>query len=408
MSDMKTILKKWSGRLLLALAIAGVFASCNKELPEATPIVQPTPTGNSILETINNDATYSILKAAIARASLFNSTTGNLTTILGDKTNVFTFFALDDAAFQASGIPSAAAIATLRTGFLDTLIKYHLVGGQTFASGAIPTTFPFNLYLQSMLLLQAPSAALPPGYRMPIFPGKGNGAMYVNNIPVKQADITVANGIIHKPALIVAPPSQLLWDRINVDADMTYLKAAIIRADSGVVAPNRLQDALANAAANLTVFAPTNASFQTLLTGQITLALIAMGVDPATAATQAALLASTPAVFTTPSLYPVLTPTVVKGIIVYHLLGVRAFTVNMPVVAAAVPTLLNTAIPSHPGVTLKATFTGPSVTAATVKGAANPTASNILINPTPAPNGTSDQHYINGVLHKIDQVLRPQ
>ena len=35
-------------------------------------------------------------------------------------------------------------------------------------------------------------------------------------------------------------------------------------------------------------------------------------------------------------------------------------------------------------------------------------ASNIAINPTPAPGGTSDQHYLNGVIHKIDQVLRPQ
>jgi len=60
---------------------------------------------------------------------------------------------------------------------------------------------------------------------------------------------------------------------------------------------------------------------------------------------------------------------------------------------------------------LKVTFTGPTtITSATVKGvgAANTTASNIAINPTPDPNGTSDQHFINGTLHKIDQVLFPQ
>jgi uncharacterized surface protein with fasciclin (FAS1) repeats len=68
---------------------------------------------------------------------------------------------------------------------------------------------------------------------------------------------------------------------------------------------------------------------------------------------------------------------------------------------------LNNAVNAHPGVALQATLgmTG-MATSASVKGVVNATASNIQINP--AANGTSDQHYINGVLHVIDQVLRPQ
>jgi uncharacterized surface protein with fasciclin (FAS1) repeats len=94
----------------------------------------------------------------------------------------------------------------------------------------------------------------------------------------------------------------------------------------------------------------------------------------------------------------------VKGIAVYHILGTRAFTVNFPTTGSKVPTLLNLAVAAHPGVTLQASFTGPVVTAATVKGAANATASMLLINPLT----TSDQNATNGVLHKIDQVLLPQ
>ncbi|HSN60675.1 MAG TPA: hypothetical protein VLR49_07060, partial [Ferruginibacter sp.] len=71
-----------------------------------------------------------------------------------------------------------------------------------------------------------------------------------------------------------------------------------------------------------------------------------------------------------------------------------------------IPTFLNSGITTHPGVTIIATFTGPVVSAATVKGVANATASNLILNPL--PSGSSDQHYINGVMHKIDQVLRPQ
>jgi len=234
------------------------------------------------------------------------------------------------------------------------------------------------------------------------------------------------------------PPSQVLWQRIAADPGLTYLLAAIQRADDGDPAKT-LESALKNPAANLTVFAPTNLAFQQLLTGQITVALIpivtqqliplitqqliaggatqaeadaaapglAAAQAPAIAQAQAASLASTPGVFSNPALASVLTPQTVKGLVVYHILGNRAFSVNLPTTAANYPTLLNGAIASHPGVGLQATFGVTGVVAATVKGAANPAPSNILINPTPAPGGTSDQHYINGVIHKIDQVLRP-
>jgi len=121
----------------------------------------------------------------------------------------------------------------------------------------------------------------------------------------------------------------------------------------------------------------------------------------------AAALAATPAVFTNPALYTALTPTLVKGIVVYHIMGTRAFTVNMPSTGTKYPTLLNSAVPTHPGVTLQATLAGPFTVAASVKGAVNASASNILLDPTPG-TGKSDQNALNGVIHKIDQVLLPQ
>ncbi|MFN8246706.1 MAG: fasciclin domain-containing protein [Ferruginibacter sp.] len=163
--------------------------------------------------------------------------------------------------------------------------------------------------------------------------------------------------------------------------------------------------------ANFTVFAPTNAAFQTTLTGAIYQALVSLGVPPATALAQAQALASTPAVFSNPLLYGALTAQTVKGIVVYHVLGTRAFTNNLPTTQTFVPTLLNSAVPAHPGVGLQATFGVPFVTSATVKGVGNATAANIIINAsplTPDPAGTSDQHFLNGTIHKIDQVLLPQ
>ena len=386
--------------------IAGLIA-CNKALPVAEPIKAPAPSGQSITTTINGDANFTFLKAAITKASTNSSFGNNLNALLSDSTGVFTFFAPTDAAFQASGFPSAAAVSAQRAGLLDTILRYHLVPGQKLTSSIISQTFP-NMQEPTALVLAPPSASLPPGLRMSIFPSKRGTLLWANNIPITQADIAASNGVVHKVATLVAPPSQYLWDRINNDPDLTYLKAAIQRADNGVASASSLQAALQNPAANLTVFAPTNAAFQQLLTAQITAALIAQGSDPATAQATATALASSPTVFTNPAVASVLTSTVVQGVVVYHLLGVRAFTNNLSATGSAAPTLLNTAVPTHPGITHMATFNGPVVTSAFVKGIANPSPSNILINPTPALGGTSDQHYINGVLHKIDQVLRPQ
>ena len=441
---MKRFINNWLRFLTVLTATVLALTSCNKDLPDATPITPTPPTGSSIMELLN-DPSYSFLKAAVTRASSVTSATGNLTTLLGDKNGVYTFFAPDDNAFKASltvlGLPAdIASINFFSPGQLDTIIKYHLIGGQKYTSDQVTPVSPkLNLYLQSSFLLSAPSATLPPGYRMPIVIGKQGPVLFANNIPVIQPDIAAANGVIHKVGFALLPPSQVLWQRIAADPDLTYLKAAIEKADEGDAAKT-LQSALSNPAANLTVFAPTNLAFQQLLTGQITVALIPIVTQqlipvitqqliaggatqaeadaaapglaatqaPAIAQDQATALASTPGVFTNPALASVLTPTTVKGIVVYHLLGNRAFSVNLPTTAANLPTLLNGAIAQHPGISVQATFGTTGVTAATIKGLGNASASNIAINPTPAPGGTSDQHYINGTLHKIDQVLLPQ
>ncbi len=384
-------------QLMVMIAGVGLFAACNKDVPDAKPITPDTSAANQTIAELLNDAGFSILKAAATKAGILE--------MLGDRTAVYTVFAPDDAAFQRSGITSAH-IAAIPAEQLRAILQYHVVGGQRISSAMIPTTFP-NLQLPSMLVLAPPSAQVPPGLRMSIFASKRGNFAWANNIPLTAVDIQAANGILHKTAAIVAPPQQLLWARITSDSELEYLKAAIQRADEGNPSPG-LVAALSNPAASLTVFAPNDAAFQQILTAQIAGALIAQGVPPATAQAQAIALASTPGVFSNPLLGGVLTPTNVAGLVAYHILGSRAFSVNLPATATTTPTLLNRAVTNHPGVSVQATFGATGVTAATVKGVANPTASNIQINPTPAPNGTSDQHYVNGVLHVIDQVLRPQ
>lgn len=365
--------KLFKPALLMAGAIT-LLASCNKDVPDAAPIAAPSVPARSILDTINNDASFTFLKAAIVRAST-STASPSLSALLSDRTAVFTFFAPTDAAFMLSGFPSAAALNTLRSGQLDTLLRYHIVGGQKITGSDIPTTFP-NLQLPSLFVLQAPAAALPPGFRMPIFPSKRGTNFWVNNIPLTQTDFVAGNGVIHRTATLVLPPSTTLKGLIATNpTKYSILSAAIARADSGQVAGlGRLDSVINYAPANLTLFAPNNDAFRALFPAGTPDANIIGALN-------------TPAFFTAQT---------VRGLIAYHLLGVRAFSVNFAAGPAPVNTLLvipptNIVVPvlvAYGGATFTIRGVAPGSTDATVL--------------------TRDVHAVNGVLHEINQVLRPQ
>lgn len=412
---------------LLLLAGGLIFlTACNKELPEPVPIEPPANGTSPTLADLLNDPTFSILKSAVTKSGFMS--------MLADNTLRFTLFAPDNDAMAASGI-TQQVVDALPADQLAAAIAYHIVP-QTIKAVDIPESFP-NFQYPTIL---NPAPGISPFLRLTTFPSKRGSYTWVNNIPIIAADIAAVNGVLQKVARVIVlkmpDGNNDLWDRINNDPQLTYLKAAITRADSGVAAGSRLLDALsitANPAAigsNLTVFAPTDDAMKIFLTGAITKTLLAQvnpgpptAIDSAKAAGTANYLVTTygTLLLTNPyAISPVLgaaiTPTVAKGIVAYHIVssqsgtytppGLRVFSVNLPTSATGIKTLLNSGIASHPGVVVQATFGPYGVTAATVKGLVNTTASNVLINPL--PGGSSDQHYLNGVLHKIDQVLLPQ
>jgi len=389
---------------LFGLLAAGslLFGACNHEFEDIGP--QPTvpgpATGATIGSIVNSDTSYSFFKVLVNKAGAAGPQLTNAN--LG-----LTAYIPNNAAFRASGFPSAAAVG----GFFDTAkaiaITNYVTAPQVLTFANIPSTFP-NFQSPTFFNPTKGTTGFNPLIGLSIFPSKRGTAAWVNNVPLV-GTVNAANGVIQSPAFLVAPPSTTLWARIATDPDMSYFKAAVNRGDSGQAAGAKIESLLnLPIGPNFTVFVPTNAAFIQLLSAQITGALMAQGMPLETAQATAAALASSPDVFSNPALFSAISAQTVKGLVVYHILGVRAFSVNFPTTTTNVPTLLNSAIPTHPGVGLTATFAGPFVSSATVKGAANVSASNILINFTPEPNGTSDQHYLNGVLHKIDQVLRPQ
>jgi uncharacterized surface protein with fasciclin (FAS1) repeats len=229
-------------------------------------------------------------------------------------------------------------------------------------SSAVPTTFP-NVQMPTSFIIPAPNTN--PLVRFSNFPSKRGDRVWVNNIPVVTPDVDAANGAVHVTAAVVAPPSRVLLDTISRESDMSYLVAAILRADANTPAGSRFQDYLANPLANFTVMAPTNSAFMALFSA------LKLPVSP-----------------TSFSLLPVAT---VQGIVAYHVMMGRAFSPNLPSAATPVPSLLSASLPTAPLLTVDATQG--------VKGFKNATYSKIT---------AVDRHAINGVYHKIDQVLMPQ
>lgn len=389
---------------------AFVFSSCNKDVDQFPNPTQPAVSSKKAVADTLSAAGYTLYNAMVTKSGLG--------AVLNDKAKTFTLFVPNNAAVKQfitavsgglipAGAPDANFLGFINSANFTAASAQGIVGYNSVPQALNYTNMSGNFpnFQYPTLLNPAPSVSAL--LRLTTFPSKANGN-FVNNVPLTGVSVEAGNGRILETGAFVVPPSRYLWDRINADADLTYLKAAIKRADTDPTAPGALEGALKNIGASLTVFAPTDAAFKAVLTGAIAQALIAQGVPAATAMAQATALASTPDVFTNPAVATVLTVQTVKGMVVYHIMGSRAFANNFPTTQANFPTLLNGAISNHPGIGLKATFSGPMVVAGTVKGAVNAAASNLLINPTPEPGGSSDQHYLNGVIHKIDQVLLPQ
>ncbi len=399
------------------MAVMILLSSCNKEPEVIKDIPVPPVTGPTLGEVLDGNDDDSLFYRLVDRAGQLN--------LLNDKSKAFTMFVPGNnglkpvlvalAAQAGVTIPLQAPNAVF-SGFISqipvpvatALVQYNIIP-QTIKSTSIANMFP-NFSYPSIFNPAPTVSALA---RLNTYPSTRNGA-WLNNIPITGVDQAASNGVIHHTATLALPSSRYLWNRISTDPELTYLKAAVLKADEGAPAGQTLVGFLSSFGPNFTVFAPTDNAFKTTMAGLIATVLVNSGIPLNVAIPVAVQLASTPEVFNNPALASVLTPQTVRGIVVYHVLGSRAFTNNFPTTQTAFPTLLNGAISTHPGLKLQATFTPPNpfVTGATVKDVYNnDPAANIIINTsplTPDPLGTSDQNFINGVLHKIDRVLLPQ
>ncbi|MEO8108602.1 MAG: fasciclin domain-containing protein [Ginsengibacter sp.] len=405
------------------MLILMIFASCNKEIPGPIPIAY-APANNSttsIGAEISSNPSYSIFKAAATRVGAMAG--------LSDSTKIFTVFLPDDNAFIASGISSAAVIAALPIATVGGIVNYAIIPGEQLPSASTSTAFP-NVQLPTAITIgQLPGTTIP--LNLSTFPSKRTNGFWDNNIPVVAPDIKFKNGIIHVVAGIVAPPSQVLKSALKANPNLTYFNAAIARADSGSTGLSRFDSLLNYAVTNMTVLAPNDAAFQTLIFGLAfqgyldylkSLGVVPNATDSAIAfATANGAVAAGPIFLSTNNI----TTAQVRGIIAYHILAtpnpntgayepnIRVFSVNFSPTPSFVTTLVNSSFAPHPGILVSPTFTtvAPNVTIVTslkFTGLGTFPPGGAPFSGAPATAVSLDNHAVNGVYYVIDKVLLPQ
>jgi hypothetical protein len=180
---------------------------------------------------------------------------------------------------------------------------------------------------------------------------------------------------------------------------------------------------LGYAVTNMTVLAPSDAAFQTLVYGLAFQSYLSTRRRPYTMtdsayadATGKGAVAAGPGFLSTNNV----TTAQVSGIMAYHFLAtpnpstgafqpnIRAFSVNFPSTPAFFTTLVNTVVAIHPGVLAQATFTGPFVTSLKFTGLGTFPPGGTPYTGAPANAISLDNHCVNGVYFVIDKVLLPQ
>ncbi len=397
------------------------ISACNKDVEQLSIVGAIPPTGNTLEQILKNnphDSLYYRLIVKSGQLSLLSSSDTRYTIFVTNNDSIKSFvsnYVFEHYGDQISPNASDSIYAQAIINYVSQedaakIVLYNVIP-QSVTSADMSAVFPNYFYPSAYNPIPTFSSFL----RLTIFPSSRNG-YWLNNIPMMSNDVFASNGVIHHTDNLVLPPNQYIWDRINTDTSLAFLKAAINRADSGTVAPGFLKSALLNIGANLTIFAPTNQAFRTALTNAIGQFFISN--DTSGSATPdawfafASALSSSPSIFSNPNLFSVLSASRIKGILVYHVFGSRAFTNNFPTDTTYYQTLLNTdtAYTTHPGIQIKAIFGNKYVQSATIKGVGNATPANVIINQRPLMPlliGTNDQNYLNGVIHKIDQVLLP-
>lgn len=247
--------------LALVAAFAMIIAACSSNsdsttttMPEDTTTTTAADT-TSVLDLAVEAGQFSTLIAAIEAAGLVDALSGE-----GPFTVLAPTDAAFEAAFEALGIEAADLLADTET--LTAILTYHVIGQE--ADSQLVAT----LDGQSVETLNGESVDI----------SVVDGSIMVNDATVVSADLTADNGIVHVingvliPAAVADALGQAAGPEEPMDPTIAEIVAELAAADDAeftillaALETAGLVDALNNPDDELTVFAPTDAAFASLL-----------------------------------------------------------------------------------------------------------------------------------------------
>ncbi len=199
------------------------------------PPEDATPTLN-IVETAVENGSFGTLVAALGATGLDIA--------LADPDGEFTVFAPTDAAFEALGADTIAALLNDPETLSDILL-YHVLGSERPAS---------NLQRRSSRSLRTLNTDR-------LVTNVTDEGLYINQSLVVLQDIQTTNGIIHVIDRVLLPPSDEVVAGTVVDV---AVQAGSFTTLVAALQATGLDNVLANPHGRFTVFAPTDAAFAVL------------------------------------------------------------------------------------------------------------------------------------------------
>ncbi len=227
MKSSNKILKPLSMIMMLCIGLV-LFTSCSSDDDNDAP---PPEKDSSIAEIVSSNPDFSILKDAVVKAGLAETL---------DDEGHFTVFAPDNDAFEAAGLGSSD-LNDLSAEVLKNILLYHTLDSKVKASD-VPA---------------GPNAAVETMNEDSVYLTSNDQGVFVNGIMVKQADIEASNGVIHVVSNVLMPPSGNIVETAQVNDDLSFLVAAVVRASEG----DTDVATLLSSDGPFTVFAPTNQAF---------------------------------------------------------------------------------------------------------------------------------------------------
>ncbi|MDN5212248.1 fasciclin domain-containing protein [Fulvivirgaceae bacterium BMA12] len=313
MNKIKLARNIYSIFLMLGMALF-VFTSCDDDDDG------PAPAEKNIVELAQDTQELSTLVSALTAADLAGTFTG---------TDEFTVFAPTNQAFEDLGTTLDELLKPENQDQLANILKYHVVAGKLLSSNLS------NSDLNTLLTGETVTVNTDNGVR-------------INDANVVTPDVEASNGVVHIIDKVLLPPDPTIAEElIRAGADTGDNGLSILLGILTSAGYEDLLNAASNETSTLTVFAPNNAAFNSLL------ASLGLSLDQ-------------------------LTPDVVRDIIEYHILPIVAKSTDLA--AQDYPTLL----------------TNESVT--------------VSLDPVRIDEVDvvqADIETVNGVIHIIDQVLLP-